>query len=120
MSKKSNTKAAANPTTAEVPTPPKRPLSAYFRWLGENREFYKKKNPNLKNTELVSLLGSEWSKIGENMKKKFNDAYDKEKKKYDEEMKAFTDKNGPIIKKSKVLEKEEKKGKKSKKESSKK
>lgn len=42
---------------------PKRPLTAYFIWMGENREAIGKANPDLKSKELVKKLGETWRGI---------------------------------------------------------
>lgn len=39
---------------------PKRPLSAYFLWLGENREQIKRDNPGMKVTEIAKRAGELW------------------------------------------------------------
>lgn len=39
---------------------PKRPLSAYFLWLGENREQIKRENPGMKVTEIAKRAGELW------------------------------------------------------------
>lgn len=91
----------------QVPEPPKRPQSGYFRFMAESREPLKKKNPTITNKELIKMLGDEWNKLPEGQKKKFNDAYEKEKKKYEEEIKAYESKFGPIKSKKEKAEKKE-------------
>lgn len=39
---------------------PKRPLSAYMLWLGENREQIKRENPGIKVTEIAKRGGELW------------------------------------------------------------
>ena len=114
MSKKSNTKPTLS--SQAVPVPPKKPLTAFFKWSGDNREIFKKKNPELIQKELMSLLGEEWRKISEKDKKKYTDSFEKDKKKYDDEMRAYVEKYGPVKQKKKEMDAGEKKGKKTKKE----
>lgn len=106
MSKKpsSNTKKAS-------PEAPKRPLNSYMRWQMENREQYLKKNPDLNNKQLLKLISDEWKKTTEQQRKKYVDAYDKDKKKFDEDMMAYEEKYGKVEKETKKKEekKEEKK-----------
>ena len=110
--KKSNNKIQSSQTG---PQPPKRPLSSYMRWTADNREAYKKKNPEMSPKELMSLLGKEWNEQSNTVKKKYEDLFAKDKKRYEEELKVYTDKYGPIKNKKKELDNGEKKGKKTKK-----
>lgn len=89
------------------PDPPKKPVSGYIRFTCDNREAFKKKNPDLNNKEMIKLLAEEWNKLSEGQKKKFSETYEKEKKKYEEEIKSYENKYGPI-KSKKKKEKEEK------------
>ena len=114
----------SNPKSQNAPPPPKKPLTTFLKWSGDNREIFKKKNPEMKQKELLTVLGEEWGKVAENIKKKYQDAYEKEKKKFDEELKVYVEKYGapaPLKKKNKEKDMEEvdKKGKKTKKEKAK-
>lgn len=42
---------------------PKRPQSAYFIWLNENREHIKKENPGISITEISKVAGQKWKTI---------------------------------------------------------
>jgi hypothetical protein len=86
-----------------------------MRWTADNREAYKKKNPEMSPKELMSLLGKEWNEQSNTVKKKYEDLFAKDKKRYEEELKVYTDKYGPIKNKKKELDNGEKKGKKTKK-----
>jgi len=55
------------------PNAPKRPLSAYFKWLGENRTRVKAENPNVPHKEVTSKLGSMWNALKEEEKKVYKD-----------------------------------------------
>lgn len=55
------------------PNAPKRPLSAYFTWLGENRERIKQENPTLPHKEITSKLGELWNALDEDTKKSYKD-----------------------------------------------
>jgi len=67
---------------------PKKPMSAYFLWLNENRESLKKKYPDLSLTELTKKAGEIWrEKLPD--KSKWEKMAADSKKKYDEEMSAL-------------------------------
>lgn len=110
MSKKSNNK---TPNNSAAPPPPKKPLTAYFRYLSDNRENFRKKNPNEPEKRILTLVADAWKACSEAVKKKYEEMYQKDKNKYDEEIKEYTVKYGPIKPKKKQVEEEgEKKGKK--------
>lgn len=97
--------------------PPKRPISSFLRFTGELRDQVKKKNPELPAKEILKVIGAEWKKLTEAQKKKYEDAYAKDKVKYDAEMKAYEEKYGPVKKtkksESKDAKEEAKRGRKS-------
>lgn len=55
------------------PNAPKRPLSAYFAWLGENRAKVKAENPEMKHKDVTSKLGEMWGSLDEDVKKKYKE-----------------------------------------------
>jgi len=55
------------------PNAPKRPLSAYFAWLGENRNKVKADNPDMKHKDVTSKLGAMWGALDESVKKEYKD-----------------------------------------------
>lgn len=55
------------------PNQPKRPLSAYFAWLGENREKVKAENPSISHKEVTAKLGEMWNALDEAVKKEYKD-----------------------------------------------
>lgn len=68
---------------------PKRPLSAYFLWIGENRDSYKTKNPDMHFTELMKQMASAWNDLSDAAKKpyiksadKASESYKKKREKY--------------------------------------
>ena len=89
MSKRNN-----SPANSQI-CKPKKPLSGYIRFTCQNREAFKKKYPDLNNKEIIKLLAKEWNKFSEGEKKKFNDAFEKDKKKYEEEVRSYEDKTHP-------------------------
>jgi high mobility group protein B3 len=69
---------------------PKRPLSAYIIYCQEQRESLKKKNPDMKATELTSQLGSMWKALSDDKKKQYLTKHEKERERYQREMKDYT------------------------------
>ncbi|CAG0923330.1 unnamed protein product [Notodromas monacha] len=65
---------------------PKRPPTAYFLWLNENREKIKSKNPGISVTELTKKAGEMWREMGPSDKKEHEAKQEELKKKYDAEM----------------------------------
>jgi len=55
------------------PNAPKRPLSAYFTWLGENRVQVKADNPGMKHKDVTSKLGTMWNALDDAVKKEYKD-----------------------------------------------
>ena len=68
---------------------PKRPLSAYIIYCQEQRESLKKKNPDMKATELTSQLGSMWRTLSDDKKKQYHTKHEKERERYQREMKDY-------------------------------
>jgi len=66
------------------PNAPKRPLSAYFKWLGENRTRVKAENPTLPHKEVTSKLGEMWNALAEAEKKVYKDQATQEMGKWKE------------------------------------
>jgi len=53
------------------PNAPKRPLSAYFTWLGENRAQVKQDNPSMPHKEVTAKLGEMWNALDEAVKNEY-------------------------------------------------
>lgn len=61
------------------PNAPKRPLSAYMRWLGDNRaKITKKLGPGAKVTEIAKEAGIRWKKVAKRTKGKYQAAYEQD------------------------------------------
>ncbi|XP_078482951.1 FACT complex subunit SSRP1 [Ciona intestinalis] len=76
------------------PNAPKRPQSAYFLWLNDNRGRFKAENKGISITELSKLAGKEWKKIDPAEKQKFERMYQKSKVKFDAAMKEYKSQGG--------------------------
>merc|ERR1719348_2603873 len=68
---------------------PKRPSTAYFLWMNDNRERVQKKNPEASMAEMSKILGDMWKTVGEAAKKKYQDKYEAAKKKYEKAMEKY-------------------------------
>lgn len=55
-----------------IPEKPKRPLSAYFQYLVEQRPQVKMNYPNLSNTELVKKISDDWKKLSSDGKMNYS------------------------------------------------
>lgn len=66
---------------------PKRPLSAYFLWLSENREGIKRSNPGMKVTEVAKRGGELWRGLTD--KTKWEKKAVEAKEEYTRQMKEF-------------------------------
>jgi hypothetical protein len=74
---------------------PKKPANSYIRWMKDARKKLTKKGP-----EVNKILGKRWKTISEKKKKKYVDAYKKDRKKYEKDMDEYYKKNPEKIPKS--------------------
>jgi len=77
---------------AKDPNAPKRPQSAYFLWLNDNRPAIKKAHPDASITEVAKIGGAQWRKITAAEKKKYEDLNAKDKERYAKEAAAYVKK----------------------------
>ncbi len=68
---------------------PKRPANPYNRYIKERYENCKTSNPDKSTSELMKIMGEEWSAMKDAQKKKFSTGYDEEMEKYREKVKEF-------------------------------
>jgi len=67
---------------------PKQPLSGYVHFLNERREAVRAQNRDITFSDLSKKLASEWSKLGDDAKNKYNEMARRDKERYERE---FTD-----------------------------
>merc|ERR1712050_663486 len=72
--------AAANATskskkTTKDPNAPKRPQTAFFQFMAENRERIIEENPGIANTDISKKGGEMWKKLDENKRKEYDQNY---------------------------------------------
>ena len=65
---------------------PKRPLTAFFLFLGERRKTIKEENPDLANKDIVKKMGKEWNEMEQKDKKKFEAMVKKNKTAYEKDL----------------------------------
>ena len=73
------------------PNAPKRPTSAYFFYAGDVRPGIREENPDMKITEVMSLIGEKWRELEEEDKKPYEEQAAKDRKRYEKEMKAYNE-----------------------------
>lgn len=94
-------KVAPAPTKALVA--PKTALSAYFLWLGDNRERIAKKLGTNKASEVAKAAGAEWKDVKDAAKAKYQKKNADLKATYEKELAAFTANGGVVEKRTKAV-----------------
>merc|ERR1711934_692515 len=74
---------------------PKRPTTAYFYYMNDNRAVMKEKNPDDKATILAKKIAEVWNKMSDKDKKPYIEKAEKDKLRYHTEMKEIK-KNIPV------------------------
>jgi len=59
----------------EIPQRPKKPLTPYFRYLGQVRSEMQAKNPNVKSTDLIRIIAQHWDRLEDTTKQSYITAY---------------------------------------------
>eukprot|EP01156_Anaeramoeba_ignava_P021805 Anaeramoba_ignava/c19779_g2_i1.p1 GENE.c19779_g2_i1~~c19779_g2_i1.p1 ORF type:complete len:162 (+),score=75.13 c19779_g2_i1:65-550(+) len=52
----------------EIPSPPKKPLNAYFLFAQDCRPRIKEQNPEIKGSEITKMIGQEWKNLPQEQK----------------------------------------------------
>jgi len=71
------------------PSMPKKPLTTYFRFLGEIRPIIMKQNPGMKIGPMAQIMAQKYKELPVARKEALNEAYQIEKKKYLQEFEKF-------------------------------
>ncbi|XP_053673998.1 high mobility group protein 20A [Anopheles nili] len=90
--KQSVSKASAKKKRRKVPkdaNAPKHPLTGYVRYMNENREGVRQKNPNLTPVEITKIMAEEWSKLPDERKKPYLEAAEADKERYNKEISEY-------------------------------
>ncbi|MED6133778.1 High mobility group [Stylosanthes scabra] len=85
------TKQAKKKAAAKDPNKPKRPPSAFFVFMSDFREEYKKENPNNKSVAVVGKAGgARWKSMSDAEKAPYHAKAEKSKLAYEEDVRAYT------------------------------
>ncbi|NXX56731.1 TFAM factor, partial [Scopus umbretta] len=68
---------------------PKRPLTAYFRFLKENRSAFRQKNPEMSNVELVKRIAGAWKELPASQKQVYEEARKADWQRYEEQLATY-------------------------------
>ena len=71
------------------PNAPKKPLTAYFAWMNQNRSRIKEENPGSSLGEIAKIAGKEWKEVDEEEKSELEATYKEEMEEYREKMKDY-------------------------------
>ncbi|NXS55193.1 TFAM factor, partial [Brachypteracias leptosomus] len=68
---------------------PKRPLTAYFRFLKENHSAFRQKNPEMNSVALVKKLADAWKELPASQKQAYEEARKTDWERYKEQLAAY-------------------------------
>ncbi|NWX13569.1 TFAM factor, partial [Aegotheles bennettii] len=68
---------------------PKRPLTAYFRFLREHQPAFRRENPDMSNMELVKKLAGAWRELPASQKQVYEEARKTDWQKYQQQLAAY-------------------------------
>merc|ERR1711990_388340 len=79
------------------PNAPKRPMSAYFFFLGDKRAEVKAANPEYKIGDIGKAIGKMWKELDASAKAPYEKKAEIAKKKYNDDMEAYKNARGVIL-----------------------
>ncbi|XP_050161640.1 transcription factor A, mitochondrial [Myiozetetes cayanensis] len=65
---------------------PKRPLTAYFRFMKENRPAFKEKNPEVNSVDLLKIIAGAWKELPASQKQVYKEAGKTDWQRYEEQL----------------------------------
>ncbi|NXA14517.1 TFAM factor, partial [Sapayoa aenigma] len=68
---------------------PKRPLTAYFRFLKENRSAFREKNPGVSSVDLIKKLAGAWKELPASQKQVYEEARKTDWQRYGEQLAVY-------------------------------
>jgi len=74
------------------PDAPKRPMTAYFMYMNEQRPLIKQENPDIKFGEIAQVISKKFKALTEDQQEKYNKLASKDKERYKKEMAAYKSK----------------------------
>jgi len=94
-------------TKAAKPSAPKKPQGAYFIFMNEKREEFKKKFPDLSQQDLIKQIAKAYKELNVDEKKQYEVKAHQQKEEYEKQKGEYVDKYGEIPKKTKESEDKE-------------
>jgi hypothetical protein len=92
---------------AEIPKPPKKPLTPYMRFSTSIWQQVKASNPGFSICEIGATIGRMWRELGEEQKLRHTEDFQKDKIRYDTELQAYLKSQGLRSLKAKTKKKPE-------------
>ncbi|KAK2502919.1 hypothetical protein MC885_004843 [Smutsia gigantea] len=83
------------------PDLPKKPLTAYLRFFKEKRPQYSHMYPELSSRDLTTLLSETYKELPEQMKRKYTQDFQKEKREFEEKLAHFSEDHPDLVQNSK-------------------
>ncbi|XP_017834002.2 upstream-binding factor 1-like protein 1 [Callithrix jacchus] len=83
---------------------PKRPLTAYNRFIKENWPQYSQMYPGMRNQELAKILSKKYKELPEQVKQKYIQDFQKEKQEFEEKFSQFRKEHPDLVQKAKKSE----------------
>ncbi|KAL2806923.1 upstream-binding factor 1-like protein 1, partial [Daubentonia madagascariensis] len=80
---------------------PKKPLTAYIRFFKEQWPQYSQMYPGLRNQELTKILSKKYRELPEQMKQKYIQDFQKEKREFEEKLARFREDHPDLVQNSK-------------------
>lgn len=93
---------------ANVPRPPKKPLTPYFRFLAQSRSKIQAENPKFTVVEITKEIAKRWETVDEGTRQKLQEEYKKDKELYEKQYSQYATKLTPEMKESLKLARQEK------------
>eukprot|EP00456_Euglypha_rotunda_P035166 TRINITY_DN2710_c0_g1_i9.p1 TRINITY_DN2710_c0_g1~~TRINITY_DN2710_c0_g1_i9.p1 ORF type:complete len:178 (-),score=55.68 TRINITY_DN2710_c0_g1_i9:22-555(-) len=84
---KGKTKKGKKARKKKDPDAPKKALTAWMYYGQERRPKLKAKHPDMKQSEILQIMGKEWKELSKDEKKPFDEQAAKDKKRYEKEKK---------------------------------
>ncbi|XP_010578303.1 PREDICTED: transcription factor A, mitochondrial [Haliaeetus leucocephalus] len=76
--------------------PPKRPLTAYFRFMKENHSAFRQKNPEVTNMELIKKIAEAWKELPASQKQVYEESRKADWQRYKEQLAAYKAQLTPV------------------------
>lgn len=88
-----------------IPEKPKKPISAYIRFMMDHRPTVVAKHPDLEMTKVAKIIGEDWNKAHSTIKEKYLDQYKAEQAEYETKLLKYMNSLTPEMKRALELQK---------------